>query len=285
MPLQLLLEKRRKPSPACPQNGTMGKPEKASVSPTPPAPMFGKLHLETLRRHEPFRDFTFRRRGPDGTKWLQSTGVPVFDASGQFTGYRGTGTDVTARVEAERRAELLAAAIENMSEMFALWDTDDRLVVCNARFRDINAAITESLEPGTSFEDHIRAALDARLYPQAYGNEQQWFAQRMAQHNHPVEPFELEREGQGWLLVAEHRLPDGCTATLSTDITDRKHHELELAQHKADLERIVGERTAHLHAANEEIRRFTYIVFPTTCGPHSLASLVLPTSLHVIAVR
>jgi PAS domain-containing protein len=41
-------------------------------------------HLETLRRHEPFKDFVYLRRGPDGDKWMRAAGLPVFDSGGRF---------------------------------------------------------------------------------------------------------------------------------------------------------------------------------------------------------
>ncbi len=62
-------------------------------------------HLEQLRNREAYRDFDILRRGPDGDKWVRSNGVPVFDSTGTFKGYRGTGADVTElkRVEEEIR--------------------------------------------------------------------------------------------------------------------------------------------------------------------------------------
>ena len=60
-------------------------------------------HLDDLAAHRPFRDFIWPNRTPDGRpRWLSASGMPVFDAAGAFRGYRGTGRDVTRRVEAER---------------------------------------------------------------------------------------------------------------------------------------------------------------------------------------
>jgi PAS domain S-box-containing protein len=59
-------------------------------------------HLACIAAHVPFRDFEYRVRGDDGGEcWVAVSGVPHFDAAGCFTGYRGTGTDVTARKTAE----------------------------------------------------------------------------------------------------------------------------------------------------------------------------------------
>src|SRR5438445_662185 len=55
-------------------------------------------HRAQLERHEPFRDFEMERQNPaGGTRWISVSGEPIFDARGRFTGYRGVGSDITAR--------------------------------------------------------------------------------------------------------------------------------------------------------------------------------------------
>jgi C4-dicarboxylate-specific signal transduction histidine kinase len=59
-----------------------------------------------LKARQPFRDFVYRARHDDGSVvYNKISGKPVFDAKGEFRGYRGTGTDVTAlrTVEAQAR--------------------------------------------------------------------------------------------------------------------------------------------------------------------------------------
>jgi PAS domain S-box-containing protein len=49
-----------------------------------------------LAARRPFLDFVYSRINPDGLlQYLMVSGEPMFDASGRFTGYRGTGKDVT----------------------------------------------------------------------------------------------------------------------------------------------------------------------------------------------
>ncbi|MBK8211551.1 MAG: PAS domain S-box protein [Rhodospirillales bacterium] len=63
-----------------------------------------KEHNRCLKARRPFRDFRYKIRTPDGhDNYLSVSGVPVFDEAGGFLGYRGTGCNVSAQVEAERR--------------------------------------------------------------------------------------------------------------------------------------------------------------------------------------
>jgi C4-dicarboxylate-specific signal transduction histidine kinase len=59
-----------------------------------------------LKARQPFRDFVYQATHGDGSVvYNKISGKPVFDAKGEFRGYRGTGTDVTAlrTVEAQAR--------------------------------------------------------------------------------------------------------------------------------------------------------------------------------------
>jgi len=57
-----------------------------------------RAHRAVLDAHLPFRDFTLSRLAADGTeRHVSISGDPVFDAAGNFMGYRGVGTDITER--------------------------------------------------------------------------------------------------------------------------------------------------------------------------------------------
>jgi signal transduction histidine kinase len=78
-------------------------------------PHWAKLQSEMLARR-PFRDFRDEERDGNGQPHHVSiNGKPVFDADGTFTGYRGTGREVTAEVEAARELELAKEQAEAAS--------------------------------------------------------------------------------------------------------------------------------------------------------------------------
>ncbi len=94
-------------------------------------------HRAVLDGHREFRDFLYSIAGPDGEKFISVSGVPVFDESGRFRGYRGTATDVTQRVLSQRSEnearERLALAVQaadlyvwdwEIGAAHTLWRTD-----------------------------------------------------------------------------------------------------------------------------------------------------------------
>ena len=65
-------------------------------------------HLKRLKARQSFKDFTLEVPRPDGSIFYSRiSGKPIFDDKGVFSGYRGTGTDVTNIVLAEAEREKL----------------------------------------------------------------------------------------------------------------------------------------------------------------------------------
>jgi len=60
-------------------------------------------HLADLDNHRPFRDFRYPLTHANGNPLMVAiSGKPVFDRAGNFSGYRGTGRDITAQSLAEQ---------------------------------------------------------------------------------------------------------------------------------------------------------------------------------------
>ena len=94
-------------------------------------------HLDACERHEPFRDFRFWVEKRDGTRRFVSTsGKPVYDQSGTFLGYRGSGRDLTA---AHATEEALREANDKLQEAIAdKTQALDRLSVANTQLEQRN---------------------------------------------------------------------------------------------------------------------------------------------------
>jgi PAS domain S-box-containing protein len=70
-----------------------------------------RLHRAMLDAHQPFRDFVYRIASGSGSPvYIQSSGKPFYDANGNFLGYRGSGTDITATIRADHAEQALRQA-------------------------------------------------------------------------------------------------------------------------------------------------------------------------------
>lgn len=191
-------------------------------------------HLEDLEARRPFKHFVYRARMPSGRiRWYQVSGKPIFGADGTFLGYRGTGTDITAQMEAEERVtsaeRKLYTAISAISEGFALFDADDRLVLCNDRYRQMYGAIAHMLEPGVTFTEMVEEALRLGLFHQQGEDLERWLARRFEEHRRPTgRPF-LQRLSDGrWIQSLERATADGGVVGTRVDVTDLKTAQMAL---------------------------------------------------------
>jgi diguanylate cyclase (GGDEF)-like protein/PAS domain S-box-containing protein len=70
---------------------------------------WGRAHIACLLARQPFADLEYAARDQCGElRWYCVNGEPLFDAQQQFKGYRGTGTDITARKLTEQRIAHIA---------------------------------------------------------------------------------------------------------------------------------------------------------------------------------
>jgi len=68
-------------------------------------PDFWKEHRQQLDRHEPFARLCYRAVIKGQEFWLEVSGKPVFDAAGEFRGYRGASRNITEQYQQQRRIE------------------------------------------------------------------------------------------------------------------------------------------------------------------------------------
>jgi PAS domain S-box-containing protein len=70
-----------------------------------------RQHREALDVYRPFRDFVYSIINQSGSRiYVRTSGKPFFDVNGNFLGYRGTGTDITALKRAEQAEHDLRTA-------------------------------------------------------------------------------------------------------------------------------------------------------------------------------
>jgi len=80
-----------------------------------------RLHRAMLASHQPFRNFVFSTtRGDGSTMHVQTSGKPLFDAKGNFLGYRGVSTDITATVRADQAEEALRKVQEELAHVIRI---------------------------------------------------------------------------------------------------------------------------------------------------------------------
>ncbi len=154
--------------------------------------------------------------------WIKLEIQPRFDAEGRHIGFVSVATDITALKEAEARAEQarrqLIEAIEALEDGFVCYDAEDRLIVCNSRYRALYPEIAHLMNPGARFQDILRAGIAAGIYADAVGREEEWFAKALALHRQSGETILRLTNGRV-IRALQHVGRDGRVVGLRSDVT------------------------------------------------------------------
>jgi len=149
-----------------------------------------------------------------------------------------------ARLLSERR---LAQAVESISEGFSLYDAQDRLVICNSRYRDdLYAGISDVMQPGIPFESVIRAAAERERIEGAREDPEILIANRLAKHRTPRGPHLQQQSDGRWIQISERKTEDGGTVAVYSDVTELIEHEQALAEKSKALEQLSNQLAKYL---------------------------------------
>jgi PAS domain S-box-containing protein len=251
-----------------------GRPDAVALS------MSWDEHRQLLQAHQPFRSFEYKIGDGDAADYFSISGVPVFEACGLFTGYRGTSRLITQRKRLEEQA-----SARLLSEL--------RLGQSEARYRAVVAALAEAVV----VRDQSGCIIDCNLSAECILGKS---LEQMRGQVFAAPEWQLLREDGSMMPLDEHpdvmarrtglaqsnavvcyRKPDGSDlwalinvqplfegpgvapsgfVTSLTDISKRKRAELEVMGLNTELEHRVLRRTAQLEAANGELEAFSYSV-------------------------
>lgn len=122
-----------------------------------------------------------------------------------------------------RSAAQLRAAVNVLQSGFVLFDRNDRLQICNERYREIHGPASDAVVKGATFESILREGLRHGLYPDATGHEEAWLGKHLARGDHKASRFELELSNGHWLQILEQETPTGGRVAVLNDITELLH--------------------------------------------------------------
>jgi diguanylate cyclase (GGDEF)-like protein/PAS domain S-box-containing protein len=121
-----------------------------------------------------------------------------------------------------QRAASLTSAVEQLDEAVVVFSDDDRILMRNRAWVELNKDIESAAEPGVTFEEHLRAGVRAGVMIDGIGREDEWVAQRLEHHRNPKERIEVRRQDGRVIAVKEQVLENKQIVLTIQDITDVK---------------------------------------------------------------
>jgi PAS domain S-box-containing protein len=120
-----------------------------------------RQHRAMLDAHRPFRDFEYTVKGIASPAYVRSSGKPFFDAKGNFLGYRGTGTDITATIRANQAEEALRKAQAELAHVTRVTTLGEMTASIAHEINQPLAAVVANAEACLRWLDRKTPELDA----------------------------------------------------------------------------------------------------------------------------
>jgi two-component system cell cycle sensor histidine kinase PleC len=200
-----------------------------------------ELAKELLETGQPAVDLEFRIRHASGEwVWLRMRAEVVRDRD-SAPHLIGITVDVTEqKTQAEENATAairLRDGIDTISEAFVIWDSENRLVMCNSKYQSLHQLPDQVARPGTPYAEVMGAARQPKVSSEGLryslsGGERS---------------YEARLDDGRWLQINERRTKDGGFVSVGTDITQLKRHEENLLESERQLMATVADLRQHRH--------------------------------------
>ncbi|MFC3322228.1 PAS domain-containing sensor histidine kinase [Mesorhizobium cantuariense] len=193
-------------------------------------------------------DQVFRMRHSDGQWIWMRARAQVIDPEAPEIQLIGIAVDVTEQRHLALRSEAadlrLRTAIENINESFVLWDSAQRLIMCNSKYQQDNGLSDRDVMPGVT-----RAALEERML--AFASERRLANTSGLQGG---ATFERQLADGRWLQVNELTTRDGGIVSVGSDITQIKLHQEKLVDSERRLMATIHDLSLARRAEEERSR-------------------------------
>lgn len=166
--------------------------------------------------------------------------------------------DISERKRAEAATRLasdrLLSAVESIQGMLALYDAEDRLVLCNSSCRQLFGRDADGPILGRTFRELIAGCVAAGVFDLGEETPEAFLARAMAYHADPVGTFDVRTRAGEILRFTDRRTLEGGIVSTIWDITDDMLHEEQLKSARAMAEAASSAKSEFLSSMSHELR-------------------------------
>ncbi len=262
-----------------------------------------------MERREPLAHFISSIDTGAGDKiWIERAARPIFEASGDFSGYRGVARDVTKRVRAERNAaaarreleeinahlediirqrtddikaksSLMEEVLESMAHGMVVIDEDDATILTvNEKAWRMSGLPREAWAPGNDIRNLLQLGVDHGMYE--FSSVDEYFSACDIALRADRDFRAVRRQRDGVIIEESVRpRPRGGRVITYRDITEAQIREDELRALSEQLHASKEEAVAANRAKSEFLANMSHEIRTPMNGVIGMASLLLDTSL------
>jgi PAS domain S-box-containing protein len=166
--------------------------------------------------------------------------------------------DITDRKQSEleiRRIQgHLLSAVESIQGAFAIFDVEDRLVLCNSTYRNIFGRNLPGDIVGQDFADLLDGAVEANIFDLSSTTPAEFRSRFIANHRNPSSAIDVRASDGTSLRIVERRTAEAGTVMTIWDVTEDVEHEEELRGARAAAEEANAAKSEFLASMSHELR-------------------------------
>ena len=121
-------------------------------------------------------------------------------------------------------------SLDRMADGFALFDSDDRLVFCNQRYRELHGETAYALLPGAKYATLLKSAFDAGDFSSEQQSPEEIYKLHKRALRGDLQGFDIALTDGRWIRCSENKTNDGNTVSIRTDISEMRRREAELTR-------------------------------------------------------
>jgi len=165
--------------------------------------------------------------------------------------------DITERKRIEAAAKLnagrLASAVETVQDAFALFDADDRLILCNSVYRRLLGEASRGPLVGRPYEEILAVWLDDLAFESGEARDR-FRAERLARRRDPESTFDVRTRDGRSLRVSDRRTAEGGIVKTIWDVTQDVLLAEELREARHAAESASAAKSEFLSSMSHELR-------------------------------
>ena len=135
--------------------------------------------------------------------------------------------------------DLLADAFEALAEGIAIYDADERLVACNARYKELLGPMADMIEPGMHWRDLIHGCVERGVVTETAEGGEDWVALSERQRDGHEQSTEIRQLNGRTYQISYHPTKSGGFVVTREDITEMRQAETMARDREALLKIIL----------------------------------------------